>query len=369
MPELDSRLMGWLNKLVADHGSDLHLKVGQPPILRVDGDIIRLEEPVLEDVSIKEVLRTILDERALARFHETHEADLSLAVDGLARFRTNVFYQRGHIGIVMRQIPISVQTIDDLGFPSIFKDIALSRHGLVLVTGPTGSGKSTTLAAMIDWINRNRDAHIITVEDPIEFLHNDIKCSITQRELGNDTESFSNALKHSLRQDPDVILVGEMRDIETMHMALAAAETGHLVLSTVHTTGAVKTIDRIVDAFPAQQQAQIRMLLAATLTAIVSQTLVQRVDGVGRDAAHEILINTPSVASTIREGKAHSLVSILQASMDLGMTTLENSLKNLYVKGSISYEEACAKCSDIKELEDMLQRDMMVRGGSRLTDG
>lgn len=369
MAVLDSRLMDWLNKLVGEHGSDLHLKVGQPPILRIDGDIVRLVEDPLTDTNIKEILRTVLDERAQQRFEQTHEADLSLAVDGLARFRTNVFYQRGHIGIVMRQIPISVQTIDDLGFPSIFKDIALSRHGLVLITGPTGSGKSTTLAAMIDWINRNREAHIITVEDPIEFLHNDIKCSISQRELGNDTESFANALKHSLRQDPDVILVGEMRDIETMHMALAAAETGHLVLSTVHTTGAVKTIDRIVDAFPAQQQAQIRMLLAATLTAIVSQTLVQRQDGAGREAAHEILINTPSVASTIREGKAHSLVSILQGSLDLGMTTLENSLKNLYVQGAISYEEACAKCTDIKELEEMLQRDMMVRGGSRSTDG
>lgn len=353
-----SQLHQWLHALLDQGGSDLHLKVGRPPIFRINGRLRNHQAGELGPGDIEKVISGILTADKLSRFRQDKDLDISYAVEGLARFRVNVFQQRGEMGAVFRLIPFHIESLEELNLPKVVQDIALSHSGLVLVTGPTGSGKSTTLAAMIQHINNRRRGHIVTIEDPIEFVHPDNLCSITQRELGSDTLSFGEGLKHVLRQNPDVVLVGEMRDLETISLAVTAAETGHLVFGTLHTIDAAQTVDRVIDVFPPNQQAQIRLQLAATLRAVVSQTLLVRADGAGRVAALEILMNTSAVASLIREGKTHQIFSLLQSGREHGMFTLDQYLKNLYVQGTITFEEACSKCSDPKEFEQLLQRNL-----------
>ena len=344
MPELAELL----KILVERQGSDLHLRVGEPPILRIHGDLTRTEFPVLTGEDTRNLVFSIMNEERLAVFAEQMELDMSYATDQ-ARFRVNVFQQQGQIGAVMRVIPISIKTIDDLGAPQIAKEIALRPRGLLLVTGPTGSGKSTTLAAIIDHINTHHRAHIMTIEDPIEFMHEDKLSAINQRELGQDTHSFAAALKHVMRQNPDVILVGEMRDLETIQLAITAAETGHLVFSTVHTTDASQTIDRVVDVFPPEQQRQIRTQLAVTLLGVISQTLLPRCDTTGRIAAFEVMIATPAIRSLIRDGKTHQLNSDIQTGSQHGMESLDHNLMRLVHDKKVRYEDALAKSSNPSE--------------------
>lgn len=356
--EPKQRLHRWLTALVEQEGSDLHLKVGNPPLFRINGRLTRTSEEPLNLSGLGDMISSILPADKIDSFISERELDLAYAVEGLARFRVNLFWQRGNISAVFRLIPFNIRSLEELELPAIITQISEYRSGLVLVTGPTGSGKTTTLAAMIEQINRKRRGHIVTIEDPIEFIHEDKLCSITQRELGSDTHSFSDALEHVLRQNPDVILVGEMRDLETVSLAVTAAETGHLVFGTLHTMDAMQTIDRIVDIFPPVQQAQIRLQLASTLQAIICQTLLLRSDGAGRIPALEVMINTPAVASTIREGKTYQLLSLLQSGREHGMVTLDQYLKNLYVLGLITFDEACSKCSNIKDFEELLQRNL-----------
>ena len=344
MPELDELL-----KLVVEReGSDLHLRVGEPPVIRIHGELTRTEYPVLTPEDTQNLVFSIIDEERLADFAEHLELDLSYSTS-FARFRVNVFQQQGCIGAVMRLIPISIKTIDELGVPQIAKEIALRPRGLLLVTGPTGSGKSTTLAAIIDHINTHRHAHVMTIEDPIEFIHDDKMAAINQRELGQDTHSFAAALKHVMRQNPDVILVGEMRDLETIQLAITAAETGHLVFSTVHTTDAAQTIDRLVDVFTPEQQRQIRTQLAVTLLGVISQTLLPRCDTQGRIAAFEVMVATPSIRNLIRDGKTHQLNSDIQTGSQHGMESLDHNLLELVRGKKVRYEDALAKSSSPNE--------------------
>jgi len=338
-----------LRELVAADASDLHIKANNPPIMRIRGDLVRTDAPPLSDEDTHELLTSILTEERKKRLWDFKECDLSYFVPGLSRFRVNMFWQRGHIGAVFRVIPYKIRTIDEIGLPEATKRICLMPRGLVLVTGPTGSGKSTSLAAMINHINTHRRAHIMTVEDPIEYVHQDKMSIINQRELGTDTHSFSDALKHVMRQNPDVILVGEMRDLETIQLAITAAETGHLVFSTVHTVDSAQTIDRVVDVFPPQQQAQIRTQLSVTLQAVVSQSLLPKKDGSGRIAAFEIMTATPSIRTMIRDGKTHSLYHDIQTGADEGMQTLDGHLLQLIKDGSIDFEHAIAKSSNANE--------------------
>jgi len=341
-----------LTQLVGQSGSDLHLVFGQPPVMRIHGKLTRTEHPVIERV--EDILYPILNEERRARLEEFMELDLSYEIKGVSRFRVNCFKQRGHMGAVLRAIPIKIKTIDDLGLPQVTKEICLKPRGLVLVTGPTGSGKSTSLAAMINHININEKAHIITVEDPIEFVHEDKQCSINQRELELDTHSFAAALKHVLRQDPDVILVGEMRDLETISLAITAAETGHLVFGTLHTTDAPQTIDRVIDVFPPEQQSQIRMQLSVTIQAVISQQLLPRIDAQGgRIAAFEVMVATPAIRALIREGKTHQIYSDIQAGGDHGMISLDQYLVGLLRRRLVNYEDAISKSSNPRELERM----------------
>ncbi|HID31772.1 MAG TPA: type IV pilus twitching motility protein PilT [bacterium (Candidatus Stahlbacteria)] len=342
-----------LEELVLEEGSDLHLRVDEPPIIRVYGKLKRTEHPIINDEYITRIFMEITPDEKKELFKRTRELDLAYEVPGVARFRVNFFLQRGHLGCVMRMIPLKIKTIDEWGFPDIFKDFANMTRGLILVTGPTGSGKSTTLAAIIEEINSVRRSHIVTVEDPIEYLHRDKLSSIEQRELGIDTKSYGEALKHALRQNPDVILVGEMRDLETMALTLTAAETGHLVFSTLHTIDAVQSIDRIIDAFPPEQQQQIRIQLSMTLNAVVTETLVPRKDGTGRIAAFEIMIATPAVRNAIREKKVHQIYSFIQTGSRLGMIQMDQYLKNLYFQDMISFEEAMAHCNNPDEFEKL----------------
>ncbi len=339
-----------LQLLVEREGSDLHLRVGEPPVIRVHGDLQRTEFPVLQPEDTERLAYSIMNEERRAAFAERLELDISHATD-FARFRVNVFRQQGQIGAVMRVIPISVKTIDELMVPQITKQIAMRPRGLLLVTGPTGSGKSTTLASIIDHINTHRQVHIITIEDPIEFMHDDKESAINQRELGQDTHSFAAALKHVMRQNPDVILVGEMRDLETIQLAITAAETGHLVFSTVHTTDASQTIDRIVDVFPPEQQRQIRTQLSVTLLGVVSQTLLPRADKPGRVAAFEVMIATPAIRNLIRDGKTHQLNSDIQAGSEHGMEALDHNLLALVQKKMVRFEDALAKSSNPREFQ------------------
>ena len=338
-----------LRLLVRNEGSDLHMRAHEPPVFRIHGDLRRTTFPALTPEDIKGIIYPVMGPDRIARYERELECDLAYQIKGLARFRVNVFKQQDSPGAVMRLIPIRVQTLDELGLPAVLKEVAILPRGLVLVTGPTGSGKSTTLAAMVNHINENKPVHIITIEDPIEFMHQDKTAALNQREVEMDTHSFAEALKHVMRQNPDVILVGEMRDNETMQLAITAAETGHLVFSTVHTTDAAQTIDRIVDVFEPERQEQIRMQLAITLQAVISMTLLPRVDRPGRVAAFEIMIATPAIRNMIREQKTHQLYGAIQTGAEMGMQTLDNHLLELYRSGVVSFEMALSKSSNPNE--------------------
>ncbi|HSI72354.1 MAG TPA: type IV pilus twitching motility protein PilT [Fimbriimonas sp.] len=340
-----------LTALVEKDASDLHLKAGKPPVMRIRGELVRVPEFDMTREEHTSMLMGILNEERQQRLEEFKEVDLSYNLEGVARFRVNMFWQRGDIGSVFRVIPHKIKSIDQLHMPQVCKRIALYPRGLVLVTGPTGSGKSTSLAAMIDHINAHKKTHIMTIEDPIEYVHHDRTSIINQRELATDTHSFVEALRHVMRQNPDVILVGEMRDLETIHLAITAAETGHLVFSTLHTVDAAQTMDRIVDVFPPEQQAQVRTQLSVTLQAVISQTLLPTMDGTGRVAAFEVMVATPSIRTLIREGKTHSLYMDIQTGGELGMQTLDGSLLNLVKEGKVDYEHALAKCSNPQDFQ------------------
>ena len=325
---------------VKNKASDLHLSAGLPPMIRVHGDIRRINLPPLAHHDVHDMVYDIMNDYQRKIFEDTFEADFSFEVPGVARFRVNVFVQNRGIGAVFRVIPSRVLSLEDLGAPRIFKDISDYPRGIVLVTGPTGSGKSTTLAAMIDYINTNHYSHILTVEDPIEFVHESKKSLVNQRELGSQTRSFSAALRSALREDPDVILVGEMRDLETIRLALSAAETGHLVFGTLHTSSAAKTIDRIVDVFPAGEKEMVRSMLSESLRAVISQSLLKTKDESGRIAAHEIMIGTPAIRNLIRENKVAQMYSAIQTGQGVGMQTLDQCLADLVRRNIVSGAEA-----------------------------
>jgi twitching motility protein PilT len=335
-----------LHELVSLDASDLHLKATEPPMMRVNGRLVRSKHAILTPKDLHDMLWSILTPERQERITTFRELDLSYNVPGLARFRVNMFWQRGNLGAVFRVIPFKVKTIDQLGVPEVTKQLALLPRGLILVTGPTGSGKSTSLAAMINHINTTKRSHIMTIEDPIEYVHQDNISIINQRELGTDTHTFADALKHVMRQNPDVILVGEMRDLETIQLAITAAETGHLVLSTLHTVDAPQTIDRVIDVFPPEQQAQVRTQIAVTLQAVISQTLLPRLDNVGRIAAFEVMVATSAVRTLIREGKTFQLYHDIQTGADLGMQTLDSCLLNFIRDKKVSFEDAIAKSSN-----------------------
>jgi len=324
---------------VKNNASDLHLSSGVPPIIRVDGDVKRINMPALKHKEVHSMVYDIMNDKQRKDFEEFLETDFSFEIPKLARFRVNAFNQNRGCAAVFRTIPSVILSLDDLGAPRIFKDMSMHPRGLILVTGPTGSGKSTTLAAMVDYVNDNKPDHIITIEDPIEFVHESKRSLINQRELHRDTHGFSEALRSALREDPDVILVGEMRDLETIRLALTAAETGHLVFGTLHTSSAAKTIDRVVDVFPAAEKEMVRSMLSESLRAVISQTLLKRVGG-GRIAAHEIMIGTPAIRNLIREGKIAQMYSAIQTGQAQGMQTLDQNLQELMMKGLITKEEA-----------------------------
>ncbi len=330
---------------VKQGSSDLHLSAGLPPMIRIDGDVRRINLPALSHKDVHSLIYDIMNDKQRKDFEEQLETDFSFDVPGVARFRVNAFNQGRGAGAVFRTIPSKVLSMDDLGMGQVFKDIANKPRGLCVVTGPTGSGKSTTLAAMIDYINENHYGHILTIEDPIEFVHEPKKCLINQREVHRDTHGFSNALRSALREDPDIILVGEMRDLETISLALTAAETGHLVFGTLHTTSAAKTVDRIVDVFPAAEKAMVRSMLSESLQAVVAQTLLKKKGG-GRVAAHEIMLGTPAIRNLIREDKVAQMYSSIQTGGALGMQTLDGSLRKLVDQGIVSIEAAREKAKN-----------------------
>ena len=324
---------------VKNGASDLHLSAGLPPMIRVDGDIRRINVPALEHKVVHDLVYDIMNDKQRKDYEEFLETDFSFEIPGLARFRVNAFNQNRGAAAVFRTIPSKILTLEDLNAPSIFKQISDNPRGVVLVTGPTGSGKSTTLAAMIDYKNNSEYGHILTIEDPIEFVHESKKCLINQREVHRDTLGFNEALRSALREDPDIVLVGEMRDLETIRLALTAAETGHLVFGTLHTSSAAKTIDRIVDVFPAAEKDMIRAMLSESLRAVISQTLLKKIGG-GRIAAHEIMIGTPAIRNLIRENKIAQMYSAIQTGQQFGMQTLDQNLQELSRKGLVSREEA-----------------------------
>ncbi len=353
----DLDLNAALRKMLALGGSDLHITVGAPPMVRVDGALLPLEGfDVLKPEVIMRVMYGILSQRQRESFEENLELDFAYQLVGEARFRVNMYQQRDSVGGAFRVIPYEIRTLEALGIPPVIGNFAGLPRGLLLVTGPTGSGKSTTLASIIDLANRSRSDHIMTVEDPIEFLHRHKKCIVNQREVGADTHSFGNALKHVLRQDPDIILIGEMRDIETISIALTAAETGHLVLATLHTQDAAQTIDRVIDVYPSHQQAQIRTQLAAALQGVMCQSLCRRSDGPGRAVATEILIATSAIRNLIREGKTHQIYSAMQAGGSLGMHTMDQHLGDLVRLNRISYETGLEKCHHVEEFNRLSGR-------------
>ena len=326
--------------------SDLHLSAGLPPMIRVDGDIRRLNVPAMEDREVRKLIYDIMSDRQRRDYEEFFETDFSFEVPGVSRFRVNVFNHARGAGAVFRTIPSEVLTLEDLGLGNVFRQLSMLPRGLVLVTGPTGSGKSTTLAAMIDYINSNRYEHILTIEDPVEFVHRSKRCLINQREVHRDTHGFAQALRSALREDPDVILVGELRDLETIRLALTAAETGHLVFGTLHTTSAAKTIDRIIDVFPGEEKSMVRSMLSESLQAVVSQALLKRMSG-GRVAAHEILIATAAVRNLVREDKVAQIYSAIQTGGNLGMQTLDASLAKLVADNLVARDEAQAKAKGV----------------------
>jgi twitching motility protein PilT len=343
-------------KLMFDTGaSDLHIVAGQPPILRVHGELERVKYDPLDDENLRAMLYEIAPEQKIKVFEETGDVDFGYEIPGVARFRANFFMQRAGCGAVFRQIPTKIVTADELGLPAILKRTALLNKGLVLVTGPTGSGKSTTLAAICDHANRNRQDHIITIEDPIEFVHQSQGCLVNHREVGTHTRSFAAALRGALREDPDIILVGEMRDLETIRLALEAANTGHLVFGTLHTTSAAKTIDRVIEVFPAEEQAQVRNGLSTGLKVVVAQNLFKRIDKKGRCAALEILVCTAAVSNLIRENKTVQIPSAIQTGKVHGMQTLDDAIMDVLNKRWISAEEAYQKCIDKAKFRPFLK--------------
>jgi twitching motility protein PilT len=340
-------------------GSDLHITAGTPPAVRVHGDLKRLESyPVLEPATLQKMIYAILTQKQREKLEQNLELDASYSLPGKARFRVNVYYQREALGAAFRFIPFRIRSLEELGLPSNVGDLARQPRGFVCVTGPTGSGKSTTLAAMLDIVNSERDCHIMTIEDPIEYLHKHKRAVVNQREVGEDTHSFAEGLRHVLRQDPDVILVGEMRDLETVQTAITAAETGHLVFATLHTQDAPQTIDRIIDVFPPYQQQQIRVQLASTLMGVVTQQLLQTWDGKGRVVAAEMLIATPAVRNLIREGKVHQIYSMMQAGGRHGMRTMDAALATLVQSGQVSFDLAISRCHDPRELSRLTGRPL-----------
>jgi twitching motility protein PilT len=332
--------------VVKNKASDLHLSSGLPPMIRVHGDIRRINLPAMEHKDVHGMIYDIMNDSQRKHYEENLECDFSFAIPGLARFRVNAFVHNRGAGSVMRTIPSKILSLEELGAPKAFGDIANQPRGMVLVTGPTGSGKSTTLAAMVNHVNENAYGHIITIEDPIEFVHESKKCLINQREVGPHTLSFNNALRSALREDPDVILVGEMRDLETIRLALSAAETGHLVFGTLHTSSAAKTIDRIVDVFPAAEKEMVRSMLSESIRAIISQTLLKTKDGNSRVAAHEVMIGTPAIRNLIRENKIAQMYSAIQTGQQFGMQTLDQNLLDLVRRNVVSASEARNKAAN-----------------------
>lgn len=351
-----------LLSIVLDRGaSDLHITAGSHPVVRVHGSLVRLDQyPTLMPDQIRRMVYGILAQKQRERLEADLELDISYSLPGKARFRVNVYFQRDAIGAAFRMIPFEIKTLESLGLPTQVADLARLPRGLVLVTGPTGSGKSTTLASLVDIVNTERPCHIMTVEDPIEFLHRHKLAVVNQRELGQDTHSFGAALKHVLRQDPDVILVGEMRDLETISTALTAAETGHLVFATLHTQDAPQTMDRVIDVFPPHQQQQVRVQLASTIQGVVTQQLLPTADGLGRAAACEILVATPAVRNLIREAKIHQIYSAMQAGGRFGMQTMDQGLANLVRTGKVTFEAAEEQCHAPDELRRLLGKPSAV---------
>jgi twitching motility protein PilT len=347
--ELSLRVL--LHEMIKKGASDLHLTVGDRPKIRVDGDLENVAYPkALAPKDTLALAYSILTENQKKRFETDDELDFSFGVQNLSRFRGNVYKQRGCVAMAIRQIPYEIHSVEQLGLPTSVAKLADRPRGLVLVTGPTGSGKSTTLAAMVDKINRERKGHIITIEDPIEFIHRHRNCVVNQREVGADTKTFAAALKYALRQDPDIILIGEMRDLETIEAALTIAETGHLVLATLHTNSAAESINRIIDAFPAHQQSQVRAQLSFVLEGVVTQTLIPKARGRGRVVAVELLVATPAIRAVIRDEKIHQIYSLMQAGKKHGMQTMNDALQMLYMKGDITLEEGLKRSGDPNEL-------------------
>jgi twitching motility protein PilT len=344
-----------LQTVVTRGASDLHITTGQPPVLRLHGRLIRLETKTLEPEDTVGLMKSITPERCQQELQEVGGTDFGMAFGDQARFRVSVFKQRGHVGMVLRQIPVKLLNFQDLGTPSVLADLCIRPRGLVLITGPTGSGKTTTLAAMVDYINKNFDHHIITIEDPIEFYHDHHKSTINQREIGVDVPSFAEAIRRALRQDPDVILVGEMRDLETIEAAITAAETGHIVFGTLHTTGAQGTVNRIIDVFPTNQQEQIRTQLSTAIIGILSQTLLPKKTG-GRVAAYEMLVVTPAIANLIRENKTFRITSAIQTGHKLGMQLLDDHMFKLWEQGLVEKSEVLVRANAPDELASKIAR-------------
>ena len=355
---VDSAFLADLLVIVIDKGcSDLHMTAGAAPTVRRNGQLVALDEyPVLTPQLIQKTLYAILSQKQRERFEENLELDFAYSLPGRARFRVNLYKQRDAVGAAFRLIPYEIKRLEDLGLPATVADFAMLPRGFVLVTGPTGSGKSTTLAAVVDLANRKRRDHIMTCEDPIEFLHAHKGCLINQREVGEDTWSFKNALKHVLRQDPDIILVGEMRDLETIEIALTAAETGHLVMATLHTQDAAQTIDRVIDVFPPSQQQQVRVMLSGALQGVVCQQLIKTADGKGRVVAAEVMVATPAIRNLIREGKTHQIYSAMQAGAKHGMATMDQHLAQLVKRGTVTYDLAAEKCHHIEDFKRLCGR-------------
>jgi twitching motility protein PilT len=344
-----------LHTTVKRKASDLHLAVGQPPVLRIDGRLKRLETKVLEPEDTAALMKSIAPERCQRELQEVGGSDFGFAFGDMARFRVSIFKQKGHVGMVLRQIPVKLLNFQELGTPPVLKDLIMRPRGLILVTGPTGSGKTTTLAAMVDYLNQNVDHHIITIEDPIEFYFKHAKSTVNQREIGVDVPTFAEAIRRALRQDPDVILVGEMRDLETIEAAITAAETGHVVFATLHTTGAQGTINRIIDVFPTSQQEQIRVQLSTSVIGIVSQALMPKIGG-GRIAAYEMLVVTPAIANLIRENKTYRVTSSIQTGQKLGMQLLDDHMFRIWKQGIVEKKEILFRANNRDDLEMRIAR-------------
>ncbi|MCL1887324.1 MAG: type IV pilus twitching motility protein PilT [Kiritimatiellaeota bacterium] len=351
-----------LQSCVDEGASDLHIRVGLPPMLRIHGGLVPLDMPNLDPEDTEVLMKSISSPTNQQQLNEVGGADFGISFGDAARFRVSIFMERHNVGVVLRQIPSKLLTLEQIGLPEQVKELLFRPRGLILVTGPTGSGKSTTLASMINVINDQRDCHIITIEDPIEYYHTHKKCIVTQREIGGDVPNFAEALRRALRQDPDVILVGEMRDLETMQAAITAAETGHLVFATLHTTGAAATVDRIVDAFPTNQQEQVRTQLSVSLVAVISQILMPRADKPGRIAGFEIMISTPSIRSRVRDNKTFMITSDIQTGAKFGMQTLDAHLLGLYLKNAISYDELITKSQDADTVVEKLKEALAAQG-------